>query len=317
MNVILSSLKKNRTVYRFGIKLSKIIGVMKVNRLKTYDDQKKKKYIAYLYKKRTGQELRWNHLENYTEKMQWAKIYDNTTLKSCLTDKYQVRKWVEELIGSDYLIPLLGVWNSFDEIDFSELPNKFVLKVNNGSGTNIIVKDKSTLDLKIAKAKIDNWMSVDRSFIKGFEMHYTDIQPRIIAEKFIECAGNGDLPDYKFLCFNGQVYYCWVDIGRYHEHKRNVYDLEWNLQPWNQYSYGNYETPIQKPQNFDKMIQIATILCQGFSHVRVDLYNVDGKIYFGEMTFTNGSGFEPILPEKYNRMLGDLWKLDMNDKDAN
>lgn len=105
-----------------------------------------------------------------------------------------------------------------------------------------------------------------------------------------------------------------MDFDRYTEHKRNVYDLNWKLQPWNQYNYGNYSGTVPKPQNFEEMVKIATRLCEGFSHVRIDLYDVDGKIYFGEMTFTNGSGFEPIIPEEYNRMLGDLWNLDMDPK---
>ena len=116
------------------------------------------------------------------------------------------------------------------------------------------------------------------------------------------------------MCFDGVVRYCWVDMGRYHTHKRNVYDLNWTLQDWNQQKYGNYEAPIPKPENFDKMIEIADILCKGFSHVRIDLYNISGRIYFGEMTFTNGSGFEKIYPDSADFMLGSLWHLNMEKK---
>lgn len=121
-------------------------------------------------------------------------------------------------------------------------------------------------------------------------MHYYKIKPKILIEEFIN-AQNGDLQDYKFLCFDSNVYYCWVDIERHENHKRNIYNLNWELQPFNQYSYRNSTSKIEKSKNFDKMIEIASVLCKGFGHVRVDLYNVDGNIYFGEMTFTNGGGF--------------------------
>ena len=140
------------------------------------------------------------------------------------------------------------------------------------------------------------------------EMHYKDISPKIIAEEFIDSRGS-DLVDYKFLCFDGVPYYCWVDMDRFTNHTRNVYDLKWNIQAWNQRSYGNFKGVVDKPRNFDIMIEIVKKLSRGFSHVRVDLYNVDGKIYFGEMTFTNGSGFEEISPIEADLMLGDLWKI--------
>lgn len=288
----------------------KTIKCIRVRKLKKYNDSKRRKYIQKMYFKRTGKRLDWSNLHTYTEKMQWIKLYGATDLKSKLADKYAVREWVKEKIGSEYLIPLLGVWDDPKLIDFNNLPEKFVLKVTNGSSTNIIVDDKSKIDIDVTKAKLDYWMKVDRSYQKGFELHYANIVPRIIAEEFIEYKESTDLPDYKFLCFNGEPYYCWVDVGRYHNHKRNIYDLEWNLQPFNQSTYGNVESPIDKPKNFEKMIDIARVLCKGFSHVRVDLYDVNGKIYFGEMTFTNGSGYELIVPEEYNKCLGDLWKID-------
>ena len=152
-----------------------------------------------------------------------------------------------------------------------------------------------------------DWLSTDFGY-KSLELHYSGIAPKIIAEEYIETE-YGELQDYKFLCFGGKPYFCWVDMGRYSNHTRNVYDLNWELQPWNQEAYAHYEKPIPRPENFEKMIEIATILSQGFSHVRVDLYNVNGKIYFGEMTFTNGGGFDRILPTEYDRKLGDLWQL--------
>jgi hypothetical protein len=272
------------------------------------DERKYPGALAKVYKKRMGESLNWNDLKTYNEKLQWAKLYDNTPLKTTLTDKYLVRRWIEKTIGEEYLIPILGVWDHFDEINFDKLPDKFVLKTNNGSGTNLIVKDKSRMNLKEAKKKFDKWLRMDFAFMGGFELHYKDIEPKIIAEELIQDS-DGDLKDYKFICFDGDVHYCWIDSDRFTDHRRNVYNLEWELQEWTQHKYKNIDTPVPKPENFELMVDLSKRLCQGFSHVRVDLYNVDGKIYFGEMTFTNGSGFEKIHPHKYNLMLGDLWKL--------
>ena len=302
-------IKKKPILWKMYVKLHYLKTNVRIKYLQNIDERKYPKLLQEEYCRRTGRSLDWNHLVTYNEKMQWAKLYDKDPRKTEYSDKYKVREFVEKTIGSEYLIPLYGVYKKFDDIKFDELPKEFVLKTNNGSNTNIIVKDKEKLNLVEAKKKFTRWLHTDYSLISGFELHYRDIQPLIIAEKLI---GNGkDLWDYKFLCFSGKVYYVWVDIGRFSEHKRNVYDLEWNLQPWNQYNYGNFDGKIEKPKNFDKMVELATKLAQGFAHVRVDLYNVDGEIYFGEMTFTNGSGFEPIIPEKYNQMLGNLWKLEV------
>jgi hypothetical protein len=263
--------------------------------------------LSKIYKKHTGQDLDWQNIRTYNEKMQWAKLYETNPLKTTLTDKYLVRNWIKNTIGEEYLIPLLGVWNLFDEIDFDKLPEKFVLKTNHGSGTNLIITDKNNLDINEAKKKFDKWMKKKFAFLNGFEMHYKNIEPKIIAEQYIETF-DGDLKDYKFLCFGGEVYYCWVDSGRHLDHRRNVYNLNWDLQEWQLY-YKNTDSAVAKPENFDLMIHLAKKLCQGFSHVRVDFYNVNGKVYFGEMTFTSESGFVSIQPSKYDLMLGGLWKL--------
>lgn len=263
--------------------------------------------VSKRYLEKIGHPLDWGSLNTYTEKMQWEKLFDNNPLKVEYADKLLVRKWIAQTIGQKYLIPLLGEWESFDDIDFDKLPNCFVLKTNHGSGTNIIVKNKSFFDKKTAKIRFDDWMKIDFGYL-SMELHYSKIKRKIIAEQYIE-SENGELQDYKFLCFDGVPYYCWVDMGRYSHHTRNVYDLDWNLQPWNQETYSHYEKPIPKPDNFEEMINIAKNLSTGFSHVRVDLYNVRGKIYFGEMTFTNGGGFDRIIPEEYDRMLGDLWHI--------
>lgn len=293
--------------------LKRIQAINRINRIKLIPIEQYPKLCAKLYKEKVGHELNWNQLERYTEKMQWEKLFDCNPLKVVLADKIKVRDWVSNRIGKEYLIPLLGVWNNTEEIDFDLLPKSYVLKTNHGSGTNIIVKDKDKIIQKRVKRILDDWMNIDYAFYTGFEMHYSLIQRKILAEKYIE-TNTGELQDYKFLCFNGIPYFCWVDIGRYSNHTRNVYNLNWELQPWNQERYSIYKGIIERPINFDKMIQIAKILCKEFSHVRVDLYNVNGKIYFGEMTFTNGCGFDRIIPDKYDFDLGKLWDVDTTNQ---
>lgn len=269
---------------------------------------KREDYIAKLYKRRIGHTLEWNRLESYTEKMQFSKLYDVNSKKIKLSDKVEVKKWVADKVGEQYVIPTLGVFYKAEDINYELLPKKFVIKTNNASGTNIIITDKDKVNKDKINKKLNNWLKEDFAFKSFFEMHYSHIKPKILIEEYIE-TNNNDLQDYKFLCFNSKVEYCWLDIGRYSNHKRNIYNTKWELQNFNQYNYGNTKYEVLKPKNYDKMLEIAEILCQGFEHVRVDLYNVDGKIYFGEMTFTNGSGFERIYPDEYDRILGGLWKM--------
>lgn len=259
------------------------------------------------YKINTGKTLDLKHPKTFNEKIQWLKLYDSTPLKTKLADKYLVRNWVKEKIGEEYLIPLLGVWKKFDDIDFDKLPNQFVLKTNHGSGMNIIVKDKSKFDKKDAKQKFDKWLKINYAFKFGFELHYKNIKPLIIAEKYLENI-NGETKDYKFLCFDGEPKCIWVDSDRYSEHKRNVFDLNWNEQ---KITFHNYEQAkfIEKPVNLEKMTELSKILSEGFKHVRVDFYEVNNKVYFGEVTFTSSSGIEKISPHEFDLELGNLIHL--------
>src|SRR5690625_4349757 len=283
---------------------------IKYQYIKNMNSDKYEEFLEQEYQKRTGEELNIKEPQKYTEKVQYAKLYLNSPLKTRLSDKYLVREWVENRIDTKYLIPILGVWNDFSEIDFEILQNEFVLKQNNGSDTNVIVKDKSNINFEKNKIKFDKWLDINFGYYKDIQLQYKNIKSKIIAEKFIEDS-NGKLPEFKFFCFNGKVYYCWFIINEKDNEYRNVYDLNWDLQPWNINNiYENYPRELPKPENFDEMVKIAETLCQGFSHVRVDLYNVDGKIYFGEMTFTSGGGYSLIYPEKYNYSLGKLWDLE-------
>ena len=270
-----------------------------------------KSEISRLYRYYVGRDLDWSNLKRYTEKMQWKKIYSIGPLEKMASDKFAVRKWVEEKIGPEYLIPLLGVWDRFEDIDFDELPEKFVLKTTHGSASIVIVKDRNTFDRKYAKLLFKVWMSFDYAYA-SFEMNYKDIPRRIIAEKYMEDP-SGELRDYKFRCFDGKPYCCWIDKGRFSNHTRDIFDMDWNLMPFiEHFPNSGEETP--KPKNFDKMIEIATKLSEGFPHVRVDLYNIDGKIYFGELTFCESSGYCKITPDEYDFEMGEMWHLPIDDK---
>lgn len=266
------------------------------------------KYLSKKYKKIFGEELNLQHPKKYTEKLQWLKLYDDNPLRAELTDKAAVRDWVAQKIGEEYLIPVVGIYDSVDEIDFDSLPEEYVIKMNHCSGWNIIVNKENPANVPRIKRKIRKWMKLNYAYWNDIEPHYATIKPRIVIEKYI-VDSKGELNDYKFLCFDGEVKYFWIDFERKTGHRRNTYDTEWNLQPWNQNQFGAYQGKVEKPQNYDDMLRVAKILCQGFCHVRVDLYNVDGKVYFGEMTFTSASGFAGIYPKEYEYKIGKLIKL--------
>lgn len=258
------------------------------------------------YGRITGRNLNLNNPKTLNEKIQWLKLYDSTALKTKLADKYLVREWIKEKIGEEYLIPLLGVWDKFDDIDFDKLPNQFVLKTNHGSGWNIIVKDKNNFDKEETKKKLELWLKLNYAFISGFEMHYLNIPPKIIAEKYIEQIDQ--VYDYKFMCFNGKVEFMWVDTDRFIDHKRTIFNKKWEKQNIKLvYKIADYDIP--KPRNFERMINFAELLSENFVHTRVDFYEIGDKLYFGEITFTSGSGTEEPEPYKYTMQWGDLLKL--------
>lgn len=266
--------------------------------------------LAQNYQQRMGKPLDFNHLTTFTEKMQWIKIYDATPLKSRLADKYLVRRWVADKIGEKYLIPLLGVWNDFDDIDFDELPDQFVLKCNHGCGMNIIVRDKKTFDKRNAREKINAWLAVDYSGAwKTFELHYTRIKRKIIAEKFITDKKNIDVNDYKFWCFDGRVEFVQVDRNRSTGHLQKFYSTDWEPLAFIIGGHTPDNEIAEKPSTLKEMLNIAEKLSADFDIVRVDLYCVKDKIYFGEMTFTPLGGNIKWLPEGTDEYFGSLLTL--------
>ena len=295
-----------RTAYR-GIKQLLITDSM---RLKIFERRSMKSLpeiehdVSRTYREIFGRPLNWENPQSYTEKLNVSKVYMPTPEKTRLADKYSVREWVACKIGSEHLVPLLGVYDSFDAIDFDSLPSQFVMKCNHDSGSVTVVKDKSSLNISRLRKLYDFYMK--RNFAwASYELHYKDIKPRIIIEQYmsyIESAGT----DYKFFCFDGKPYYCRILIN----HRINFYDMDWKLQPFTWGSYGLYDGDVPCPKHFDRMKELAAELSQGFDHVRVDFYLVGDDIYFGEMTFTSMAGTDVITPDEWDFKLGSLWNFD-------
>ncbi len=223
---------------------------------------KLKLYLKVWFFKKTGEILNLDNPKTFNEKIQWLKLYDSTPLKTRLADKYLVREWIKEKIGEEYLIPILGVWDKFDDIDFNKLPERFVLKGNHGCAYNYIVKDKSKMDIEDARKKFNKWMKRNYAQNGGLELHYKDIPPKIVAEAYIEDS-NKELNDFKIMCFNGKPQYIWIDQGRFTNRTENIYNTKWELQPF-LLTYPNSKEEVPPPQNLDKMFELAEILAKDF-----------------------------------------------------
>ena len=279
--------------------------LMEYNIYKYMDETKYAEALSDWYYKKMGKMLNLEHPKTFNEIIQWTKLYDMNEDKIALVDKYLVRDWVKKQIGEKYLIPLLGVWDQAEQIDFNQLPEQFVLKCNHGCGYNIIVTDKASLNENDTRKRLNDWLQEDFSFKNGFELQYSQIKRRIIAEEYIE-NNNEDLYDYKVFCFNGKAKYIMFLSDRKNGLKMQFYDLEWNLQPF-VYSYERNENTVAKPDNLSELIECAEKLAKDFIQVRVDFYLLnDGSWKFGEMTFTSASGIAKWEPEEYDRILGDM-----------
>ena len=269
------------------------------------------------YFNQSGRELNLENPTRFTEKIQWLKLNDSTKIKTILADKYLARDWAAEKIGEEHLIPLLGAWDSFDEMDLDKLPNSFVLKCNHGASMNIVVKDKNTADWKEIKEKLNRWMQTDFGFtMESFELHYRDIPRKIIAEQYMKDGELEDLQDYKFFCFHGTPVYCQVIGSRSTNETIDFFDMDWNHMPFigllTKNSHETFSsTEIPRPKTLNQMIDAAKIMSKEFSFVRVDLYEINGKMYFGEMTFTPGSGSGSFRPDSMDFELGSLLNLNI------
>jgi hypothetical protein len=261
------------------------------------------------YREQTGRELDLSNPRTYDEKIQWSKLFDSTPIKTRLADKYLVRDWIKEKIGEKYLTKLYGVWDRFDDIDFDSLPDSFVLKTNHGSKFNYIVPDKSRFKKSDARWRFNIWMKINYAYSNGFEMHYRDIKPKIIAEEYLSVK-SGELPDYKISCFGGKPYVIQFLTDRSSTIKIAAYDSEWNKLDL-RFGAKADEIGRPKPECLDEMVRVASILSEGFNFVRVDLYVLDdNSIRFGEMTFAPASGHHRWREdEDWDLPLGNLYVL--------
>jgi len=245
--------------------------------------------------------MNWNNPQTYPEKMQILKIQPEAEKLWIYTDKYEVRKYVKKVVGKQYLNKVYGVYKKPEEINLKSLPNKFALKPTHLSGPVIICKNKAKLDWKKTKKELNRWLKINY-YRKFKEKSYKLIKPRIICEKLLRDKQD-NYYDYKFFCFHGQPKLIQVDLDRYINHTQNFYTPSWRKVPIKR-CFPVFKKKLGKPKDLDKMLEIASVLSAGFPHVRVDLYNLDGQILFGELTFSSFAGYPAFKSEKYNRILG-------------
>ena len=267
------------------------------------------KAVKRYYKKKSGgRTVNLQNPKRFSEKLQWYKLYSRDPLMQICADKNAVRRYISEKGYSVLLNDQYGAYSNVKDINLDKLPNQFVLKAAHGSGWNIIVKDKSKLDKKKAKMLMRSWLKQDTSW-SGREWVYRDMPRSIVIEKYLEDE-TGELRDYKFFCFNGQPRFMQLEVGRNTAHNtRNFYDMDWKLMPFGKELPHNPDLNVPKPALFDEMKKIAEELCQPFQFVRVDLYQANGKVYFGELTFFPAGGAPDFVPDQYDEIVGDMWEL--------
>lgn len=265
------------------------------------------KYIKAQYYLKNEQAIDLDEPREFMEKISWLKLFYYTEAYKDFADKYEVRKYVKDRAGEQVLNEIYGIYNTVEEIDLAELPKQFVLKCTHASGTNIIVKDKDTLNWKKAKVQLKKWMK-QNYYAKSRELIYKDIQPRIIAEKYLSQLAEGVI-DYKFYCFHGKPEYVLVKLTEDGVDKKCYYTMDWKKVVPDKLTKSFLSKDIEQPANFEEMKNIALKLAEGFIFVRIDLYSIEGRTLFGEMTFFPTGGIKRLAIESMNRQLGDLMRL--------
>lgn len=267
-------------------------------------------YIKRRYKRLMGKDLNLDHPITYNEKLNWIKLYDHNPLYTALADKLAVREYVKNRIGEEYLVPLLGIWNKVEEIDFEGLPDQFVLKCTHDSESVVICKSKKDLNIEQTKKKLRKAIKTNFYYYSR-EWVYKNIPRKIIAEKYLEDPIDKELRDYKFFCFGGIPKAMFIATDRcIHKTKFDFYDMDFNHLDIVQH-YPNSDKPVRKPEAFEQMKMLAAKLSQGLRHVRVDFYEVNGKVYFGEITFFHHGGTTPFVPEKWDYTFGEWLNIDI------
>ena len=267
-------------------------------------------FIRLEYFRNLGYFPNLKHPKTFNEKLQWLKLYDRKPEYTRMVDKYEAKYYVADRIGEEYIIPTLGVWDSFDQIDFDSLPNQFVLKCTHDSGGLVICRDKAKLNMESARRKITN--SLKRNYFwQSREWAYKDVKPRIIAEQYLEDAENKQLLDYKFYCFNGKPEFLYLSKGLEDHATASIsfFDFDFQEMSFHRSDFKQFSESPKKPEKFEKMVQLAAELSRGMPFLRVDLYQVNGKIYFSELTFVPCAGMMPFEPASADKEIGKLLKL--------
>lgn len=302
-----------RKIYFFGKKIFSY----KTKKLSKYDKIYAKRFngltikearyiLEYQFKNMAGYDLNLDNPKTFNEKIQWLKLYYRDPLMTKCADKVAVRDYIKEKIGGKYLVPIIGIYDSVDDVNFDALPNKFVMKVNWGSGQNIIVTDKSKLNVTEAKQKLLKWMKLESNHYFNFlEWAYKDIKPKIIIEEFLE-QNNGYVYDYKFFCFNGEpkIMYIAVDSFDYSIMRINYYDIDFNKLDLVKH-YPNTDNLLPKPKYWDQMVSFSKVLSEKFPFVRVDFFDTGKNLYVGELTFYPGNGTDAFDPMEWDYKFGE------------
>lgn len=290
--------------FRFAINGSKF------GKYKAMDD---KAYLSRVFKGRMGYSPDLDHPVTFNEKLQWLKLHDRKKIYTTMVDKYEAKFYVSKLIGQEYIIPTLGVWDTFDEIDFANLPDQFVLKCTHDSGSVVIVRDKSNFDIEAARKKLER--GLHRNFYAaGREWPYKNVKPRIMAEMYMQNGSSTDLRDFKLQCFDGLVDNILVCTDRFSSQGVRYYyfDKNWIFLPYTETKYDDIDPESLKkfqPKNLELMISLAEVLSAGLPELRVDFYEINGKVYFGELTFYSDGGFDTTITREADLIMGKKLKL--------
>lgn len=281
-----------------------------------YDSMDDEEFLKRKFKSNLKYDLNLLSPNTFSEKIQWLKINDRKDIYTILVDKYKVREYIKEKLGEEYLIPLIGIWDDPDDIDFNKLPDQFVLKCNHNSGLGMcICKDKSKLDISKVRRELKKGLKQDY-YLTGREWPYKNVSRKIIAEKYMKNEHETELKDYKFFCFNGEPKYCQVISDRSTNETIDFFDMNWEHQEFiglnnenDSNEFTNSKYTIEKPVTFEKMKEFAYILAKNTKFVRIDFYEIERKLYFGEITFYPASGFGNFKPSEWNEKLGEMVNL--------
>lgn len=273
-------------------------------------------YLQLVYIARMQKNLRLKNPKSFNEKLQWLKLYDRQDQYTIMVDKIRAKHYVSEKIGAQAIIPTLGVWDTFDEIDFNKLPNQFVLKCSHDSGGIVICRDKSKLDMDAARRKITRALQKDY-YLFNREWPYKNVPRKVFAEEYLEQVDLAGLMDYKFYCFNGEPKFLYVSKGLENHNTASVLflSMDWQPVPFGRADYKEMEQVPEKPSRLLEMIEIARTLSKGIAFLRVDLYQIGENIKFSELTFTPCGGYMPFEPKQWDIKVGEMLELPKEKKE--